>query len=87
MGAKKSTSEYRILVLHRGWVVVARKFESPTSIKLEDCRVIRRWGKPLADLANEGPGPNTVLESPCVCHVDPGAIILEFVCSEKWVRS
>jgi hypothetical protein len=59
--------EVKIVVMDRGWVKVGRLSRHPELAfhwRLTDCRTVRRWGtqRGLAQLANEGPMAETVLD-------------------------
>jgi len=59
MGTKK-----RIVVLHRGWVVVGDYWESGDEFRVENAHVIRKWGttRGLGELRN-GPLEDTILDA------------------------
>ena len=77
-----------IVVLDRGFVYVAREvFESDRQLRLEGARCIRKWGTigGLAQLANEGPQPETKLEPECVVKAERRSVIHRIECrSEAW---
>jgi hypothetical protein len=58
------TSEYQIVVLQRGWVVVGRMSKDDMYFIIDDAAVIRDWGttKGLGQLRN-GPTSNTILDA------------------------
>ena len=77
----------RIVVLQRGWVVVGHYYAEGDQVRIEKCSVIRLWGttRGLAQLANEGPQPNTKLEDCATVRVHALAIVCSFDCNqEKW---
>ncbi len=74
----------RIVTGQNGWVWVARVEREGDEFLLHSSRCVRRWGKPLAELANDGPGPNTVLETELkgVKRVHVLAVISQDECQE-----
>lgn len=58
------TTDYRIVILQRGWVAVGAFYQEGANCRLENASVIRRWGttKGLGELAEGGPTKNTVLD-------------------------
>jgi len=55
----------QIVVLHRGWVIAGDVTIDGDIVYAKDSRCIRRWGRPLGELATVGPNKDTVLEQPC----------------------
>jgi hypothetical protein len=57
------TSDVRIVILQRGWVMVGRYTRDGDRCSLDNAQVIRKWGttKGLGELVN-GPLPSTVLD-------------------------
>ena len=57
-------SDFRIVVLQRGWVAVGDFTREGSDCRLENASVIRRWGttKGLGELAASGPTKTTVLD-------------------------
>ena len=60
----KANTDLRIIVLHRGWVVVGRYSLDSDQVSIYDARIIRRWGtiKGLGELAENGPTEKTILD-------------------------
>lgn len=81
--AKKSP--LRIVVLHRGWVVMGRVSATKDEVTITDASTIRRWGTTtgLGQLARDGKQPNTVLDACPTVRVHPLAIIQQMDCNEK----
>ena len=59
-------SDYRIVILQRGWVAVGNYRKEGQEVIIENASIIRIWGttKGLGQLALHGPQENTVLD-PC----------------------
>jgi len=86
---KKTTSPLRILVLHRGWVIVGRVKTSATELEISNAAVVRRWGTTggLGQLARDGVRTDTVLDDSPVIRVHPLAVIKQIDCTESaWTR-
>lgn len=64
------SSDIRIVVLQRGWVMVGRWSQDGEMCALDDAAVIRQWGttRGLGEIAQGGPTSSTKLD-PCG-HVD-----------------
>ena len=76
----------RIVVLHRGWVVVGRVRRSDDVVVITDASVIHRWGtaEGLGELRN-GPTDRTILHYAGTVRVHPLAVVLEIDCdSAAW---
>ena len=75
----------RIVTGLAGWVWVARVERQGDEFLLHESRCIRRWGKPLAELANSGPGASTVLEEALngVKRLNILAVIAQDDCEER----
>lgn len=74
-----------IAVLDRGWVVVGRWSQRGSRVELTEAHVVRRWGtdQGLAQLANDGPTENTVLNARCTIRFrEPRGLPL-YPCNEK----
>lgn len=67
----------RIVVLHRGWVVVGRVSRTKDEVVISGASVIRNWGttKGLGELRT-GPTPKTVLDPVGLVRVHPLAVVL-----------
>lgn len=82
-----SPAEWRIVVLHRGHVVVGRYSRDGSEVVIRDASVIRRWGttRGLGELAANGPRPNTVLDLCGVVRAHELAVVLTIDCeASKW---
>jgi hypothetical protein len=77
----------RIVVLHRGWVVVGDVAEpsQPGWFKLTNAAVVRRWGtsKGLGELAESGPLPSSALDPTPDQEFPLSAIINSIQCNAK----
>lgn len=76
----------RIVVLHRGWVVVGDFSEEPGGWgMLENASVVRRWGttKGLGELADKGPQDSTILDATPAQRFPLGAVINTIKCNES----
>lgn len=58
------TGDYKIVILHRGWVMIGRLERIGSDCKLHNASVIRNWGttKGLGELAMEGKKKDTKLD-------------------------
>lgn len=77
----------KIVVLHRGWVVVGDFKKDGNEIVVENASVIRRWGttKGLGELAESGPLESTVLDSCPPVRAHELAVVMMMDCNqEKW---
>ena len=84
-----SPSEWRIVVLHRGNIVVGRYSREGSEVIVRDAAVIRRWGTTcgLGELASEGPLANTVLDPCGIVRAHELAVVLTIDCeADKWTR-
>ncbi len=54
----------QIIVLHRGWVVAGHVKRIGDMVHVKDARCIRRWGRPLSELATIGKDSDTKIDSP-----------------------
>ena len=86
MATKKKTIKkpLRILVLHRGWVVIGRVSATKEEITVTDASTVRRWGTTsgLGQLARDGKQPNTVLDACPTVRVHPLAVVQQIDCVE-----
>jgi len=82
--------EIRIVILHRGWVVVGRVFQSGCEVKIKNGAVIRVWGTTggLGELAEKGPLAYTKLDKQSTTMiVHEAAIIAQLeVLQSKWIH-
>ena len=80
--------EIRIVILHRGWIVVGRVFQSGCEVKIKNGAVIRIWGTSagLGELAEKGPLVNTKLDKQSnTMIVHEAAVIAQLEVSQsKW---
>ena len=77
----------RIVVLHRGWVVVGDFKKDGNEVIVENANVVRRWGttKGLGELAENGPQKNTVLDPCNTVRANELAVVMTMDCNpEKW---
>ena len=87
---RDSPSPIRIVILHRGWVVVGRYSCDGSEATITDASVIRVWGttKGLGEIAATGPTSKTILDKCGTVRVHSGAIIATIDCQEeKWTRN
>lgn len=87
MTTKEKKNPLRIVVLHRGWVVLGRVQTIKDETIITDAFTIRQWGTTtgLGQLAREGRQPSTVLDACPTIRVHPLAIIQQIDCMEtKW---
>lgn len=83
----------RIVILHRGWVVVGKYSETPTHGNLTSAYVVRHWGttKGLGELAEKGPTSSTTLDPTPEQEFPLTAVINTMKCNakawEKWARN
>lgn len=81
-------SEYKIVILQRGWVMVGKLQRKDSECKLYDASVIRVWGttKGLGEIAESGPTSTTKLDK-CngVVEFDYLTVVATISCNkEKW---
>lgn len=82
----------RIVILHRGWVVVGKYAQTKTHGKLTSAYVVRHWGttKGLGELAENGPTSSSTLDPTPEQEFPLTAVINTIRCNEKawkeWVR-
>ena len=82
-----TTSDIRIVILQRGWVVVGRYSQEGSNCKLENAHVIRVWGTKngLGELALNGPTSTTVLDKTPTIRFHELTVIATLDCvREKW---
>lgn len=83
-----SPSEWRIVVLHRGHIVVGKYSRDGAEVIVREASVIRRWGttRGLGELAANGPRPNTVLDPCGTVRAHELAVVLTIDCEvTKWM--
>jgi len=75
----------RIVVLHRGWVVVGDYRKEGAEIIVENASVIRRWGtsKGLGELRN-GPLNDTILDPCGTVRAHELAVVFTIDCEKGW---
>jgi hypothetical protein len=77
----------RILVLHRGWVVVGDVSEDGENLVIANGGVIRRWGttKGLGEIAEGGPNSGTIIDKAPDMRVHKLGVVLAMDCNaERW---
>jgi hypothetical protein len=80
-------SQIRIVILHRGWVVVGRYSDDGATATIANASVVRIWGttKGLGEIATGGPTSKTVLDPCGTVRVSVNAIIATLDCEvTKW---
>lgn len=80
-----ASEDIRIVVLHRGHVVVGRYERIGDEVVVRDASVIRVWGttRGLGEIAAGGPTARTVLDPCGTVRVHALAVILTIDCEEK----
>ena len=84
---EKPSSDVRIVILQRGWVMVGRYSESGDECKLTDCSNVRIWGtsRGLGEIAEGGPTGSTKLDKQPVTRFHKLTVIATIDCVEsKW---
>lgn len=79
----------KIIVLHRGWIVVGNVFTSQDEVLVEGGHVIRRWGttEGLGELALKGPLPETKLDKIPTLRVHKLGVVLTLDCAQdRWMN-
>ena len=82
------SEDIRIVVLHRGHVVVGRDERTGEDVVVRHASVIRVWGttRGLGEIAAGGPTAKTVLDSCGTVRVHALAVVFTIDCEgEKWV--
>ena len=77
----------RIVVLHRGWVVVGMYSRDGDDVVVNYAKTVRRWGttEGLGQLALQGPQPNTTLDITGTVRVHQLAVVQTIDCDRsKW---
>lgn len=77
----------RIVVLHRGWVVVGDYTISGEEVVIENGSVVRRWGttEGLGEIAIKGPTADTVLDPIPELRVHRLGVVFTLQCTaKKW---
>jgi len=86
----KSEASVKIVVLHRGWVVVGEVHAEGNEVVIDKSSCIRRWGttKGLGEIAQGGPTTKTQLDPMGTVRVHQLAVVLTLDCvSDKWANS
>ena len=81
------SNDIRIVILHRGNIVVGRYERNGDEVTVRNASVIRIWGttKGLGEIAAGGPTPKTVLDSCGVVRCHALAVIATIDCeASKW---
>jgi hypothetical protein len=89
MVKKTEKKDVRIVVLHRGWVLVGLYSRNGDYSILEKSHVIRRWGtsQGLGQLATEGPLSSTILDKEPNNEFHFSQIIRTIGCDyDKWQK-
>jgi len=75
----------KIVVLHRGWVVVGEIEQTEPEIVARNAAIIRRWGttKGLGEIAEHGPRPQTVLDPAGTVRAKDYVLMIDCA-AEKW---
>jgi hypothetical protein len=84
---EKPSSDVRIVILQRGWVMVGRYSESGDECRLTDCSNVRVWGttKGLGEIAEGGPNGSTKLDKQPVTRFHKLTVIATIDAMEsKW---
>lgn len=82
-------SDYRIVVLQRGWVAVGEYTQDGQECRLDNASIIRQWGtsKGLGELAANGPTSNTVLDPAGTLRFHELGVVMTFdTVVEKWAK-
>ena len=76
----------RIVVLHRGWVVVGDYLRIGTAVTISNASVVRYWGTTngLGELAEKGPMDKTKLDPSGTVRCHEQAVVLTMDCSDAW---
>ena len=86
----ESSSDVKIVILQRGWVMVGRFERNGSDCKLHGASVIRSWGttKGLGEIAGNGPTQNTKLDpTNGVVEFDYLTIVATISCeAKKWEK-
>ncbi len=81
--------DVRLLILHRGWIVVGRVSTDGENVVARNASVVRKWGtsRGLGQIAIDGPTPKTVLDPCGTFIVHKMAIVGQIVCeASKWTQ-
>jgi hypothetical protein len=78
-------SGLKIAVLQRGWVVLGDIKKEGDTNKVENAKVIRRWGttKGLGEIAKNGPTSSTVLDDAGTVQFHQNQLIFTIDTDEK----
>ena len=84
------SSDIKIVILQRGWVMVGRLERKGSECKLHNASVIRTWGttKGLGELAENGKLKDTILD-PCngLVEFDYLTVVASIACKESaWAK-
>jgi len=74
-----------IVIADRGWVFIGTvDTKEDGGVSIPDARVIRRWGTKtgLAQLANNGPTDETILEDSCPVLIPLHSVVAVLACGE-----
>lgn len=84
---REPSQDVRIVVLHRGNVVVGRYSREGDDIVIRQASVVRQWGttRGLGQIAADGPTATTALDPCGVVRCHYLAVIMTIDCeAEKW---
>lgn len=82
-------SEIKIVVLHRGWVVVGDYSVEGEEVVISNASVIRKWGttKGLGELALNGKLKDTILDDCGTVRANKLAVVMALDCQQdKWSK-
>lgn len=83
------SSDIKIVVLQRGWVMIGRYSKDDDTVTLENAHVIRTWGttKGLGELALEGKQSNTKLDKAGHVEFHILTVVATINCNDsKWTK-
>ncbi len=85
MSKHKTKPPMRIVILHRGWIVIGRVTATKDEVIITDAATVRKWGTTdgLGQLAREGKRQETKLDACPTVRVHPLAIIQQIDCDPK----
>lgn len=83
------SSDIKIVVLQRGWVMIGRYSKDGDTVTLENAHVIRQWGttKGLGELALEGKQSSTKLDKAGHVEFHILTVVATINCNDsKWSK-
>ena len=81
--------EPRIVILQRGWVAVGLYYKEGPYCRLENAKIVRRWGttKGLGELALNGPLSDTILDDSPTIKYHELTEVCSMICEAgKWKK-